>query len=162
MNLRGLNELMKSPEKKNVLLEKGKVVEGRAKSMCPEEEEENKTMTESEILTLKKEAGARIGIPAELISGDTPEEISAYVNELEKFKGDNYKNMSTRDKFALWLNGYTPTENAVIQEAQPAYPKVPDGGEVNVIVARRDPRDAFKEWFADVSAFNPYKTYGNF
>lgn len=121
-------------------------------------------MSEAEILTLKQTASEKTGVPVNLISGETAEEIAASAAALAAYKRDSYENAPTRDKFAAWINGSTPAE--VVPEpvpAAPAYPIVPDGGEPqNVSSGPRDPRDAFTEWFADISAFDPRKTYGNF
>lgn len=119
-------------------------------------------MTEAEILTLKQTASEKTGVPVNLISGETAEEIAASAAALAAYKRDSYEAKPTREKFAAWFNGDTPAE--VVPDpvpAEPAYPNVPDGGEVNITIPR-DPRDAFSEWFADISAFDPRKTYGNF
>lgn len=131
-------------------------------------------MTEAEILTLKQTASEKTGVPAELINGETTEEIAASAFALAKFRNEysekadaekraEYENMPTRDKFAAWLNGDVPAEPAPDPiPTPPAYPNVPDGGTPQNLEYSQDPRDAFAEWFADISAFDPRKTYGNF
>ena len=129
-------------------------------------------MTESEILALKQEAAEKTGVPANLIKGETTEEIAASAFALAKFRNEYsekadaekraaYENMATRDKFAAWLNGDIPAEPAADPAPiDPGYPNVPDGGEPKITIPR-DTRDAFKEWFSAVSAFDPRKDYGN-
>lgn len=116
-------------------------------------------MTEAEILTLKQTASEKTGVPVNLISGETAEEIAASAAALAAYKRDRYEAKTTREKFAAWLNGDVPAEPAPDpMPTPPAYPNVPDGGEPqNVSSGPRDPRDAFTEWFGSVSAFNPFK-----
>lgn len=121
-------------------------------------------MSEAEILTLKQTASEKTGVPVNLISGETAEEIAASAAALAAYKRDRYEAKPTREKFAAWFNGDVPAE--VVPDpipTPPAYPNVPDGGTPqNIDYGPRDPRDAFAEWFGDVSAFDPRKTYGNF
>ena len=131
-------------------------------------------MTENEILALKQEAAEKTGVPANLIKGETTEEIAASAFALAKFRNEYnekadaekraaYENMPTRDKFAAWLNGDIPAEPAADPTpTPPAYPIVPDGGTPqNINYGPRDPRESFREWFGNVSAFDPRKDYGN-
>ena len=131
-------------------------------------------MTEAEIMELKKIAAEKTGVPANLIKGETTEEIAASAFALAKFRNEysektdaekraEYENMPTRERFAKWFNGEEPAEPAAEPApTPPAYPNVRDGGTPQNIEYRRDPRDAFAEWFGGVSAFDPRKTYGNF
>ena len=131
-------------------------------------------MTESEIMELKKVAAEKTGVPANLIKGETTEEIAASAFALAKFRNEysekadaekraEYENMPTRERFAKWFNGEEPAEPLPDPiPTPPAYPNVPDGGTPQNIEYERDPRDAFREWFGYVSAFDPRKTYGNF
>lgn len=136
-------------------------------------------MTEIEIMELKKIAAEKTGVPADMISGETTEEIAASAVALSHYKKEcqaaeaerkaaekaeeekraAYEATPTRDKFAAWFTG-EPLPDPTPTPA--AYPNVPDGGTPQNIEYRRDPRDAFAEWFADISAFDPRKTYGNF
>ena len=118
-------------------------------------------MTESEILALKQEAAEKTGVPAELISGENVDEIAASAAALAAYKRESYENAPTREKFADWFNGTTPAERVPEPAPTPSYPNVPDGGEVNLTIPR-DPRDAFEEWFSDVSAYNPRKNHDVF
>lgn len=45
LNLKGLNEVMKGPAIQGVLQSKGKEVEGRARSMCPEGDYNTRTVS---------------------------------------------------------------------------------------------------------------------
>lgn len=124
-------------------------------------------MTESEIMELKKVAAEKTGVPANLIKGETTEEIAASAFALAKFKTEYntgndknaaYENMATRDQFAAWLNGDIPAEPAAEPApTPPAYPNVPDGGEPQNLEYSQDTRESFREWFYNVSAFNPFK-----
>lgn len=119
-------------------------------------------MTNDEIMALKKVASEKTGVPADLIGGETIEEIAASAAALAAYKRDSYENAPTRDKFAAWFSGEKPAERVADPvPTEPNYPNVPDGGEPqNMGYAPQDPRDAFKAWFGDISAFNPRK--GNF
>lgn len=110
-------------------------------------------MTEAEIMILKEIAAEKTGVPAELITGKTVEEIAASATALAEYKRDSYEAAPTREKFAAWLNGDTPTEQVTdLTPAVPDYPNVPDGGEPQGISIRpSDPVDAFKEWLEDVT-----------
>lgn len=131
------------------------------------------TMDEKTIIMLKDIASEKTGVPAELIQGETTEEIAASAFALAKFRNEysekadaekraEYENMPTRERFAKWFNGEEPAEPAAEPTpTPPAYPIVPDGGTPQNIEYRQDPRDAFALWFADISAFDPRKDYGN-
>lgn len=123
-------------------------------------------MTETEIMELKKIAAEKTGVPADMISGETTEEIAASAYAIAHFRNEYrankeaeaerraaYEATPTRDKFAAWFNG-EPLPDPTPTPA--TYPNVPDGGEVNITIPR-DPRDAFSEWFSDISAYNPHK-----
>ena len=130
-------------------------------------------MDHNEIEKLKEYASKETGVPAEMIAGETVEEIAASAFALAKFRNEYsekadaekraaYENMPTRDKFAAWLNGDIPAEPAAEPApTPPAYPIVPDGGTPQNIEYRQDPRESFREWFGNVSAFDPRKDYGN-
>ena len=51
LDLKGLNELMKSSEMQSILQEKGNEVASRARSMCPEGEYQTRTVTGNYIAT---------------------------------------------------------------------------------------------------------------
>lgn len=115
-------------------------------------------MTETEILKVKQMASDHTGVPIELISGESVEEIAASAAGIAAFKREHDQQIidigeyPTRDQFAMWLTGETPTQT----EEPAGYPVVMDGGEV-ANFGQRDPVDAFKEWFGKVSAYNPRK-----
>ena len=126
-------------------------------------------MTEAEILTLKQTASEKTGVPVNLISGETAEEIAASAFALAKFRNEysektdaekraEYENTPTRDKFATWFNGEPLTDPAAPIDNN-KYPNVPDAGEVN-LGDQRSTTEKFGEWFLGVSAFDPRKTRG--
>ena len=128
-------------------------------------------MTETEIMELKKIAAEKTGVPADMISGETTEEIAASAYAIAHFRNEYrakakaeeekraaYENMPTRDKFAAWFNGDIPAEPLPDPiPTPPAYPNVPDGGEPQNLEYSQDTRESFQEWFYNVSAFNPFK-----
>jgi len=91
---------------------------------------------------LKREASEKNGIPAELIQGETAEEIAAHAAALAAYKRDK---RPTREKFA-----------ARIQAETPEYPTVKDADETTPTYTE-DTRSQFEEWFKDISAFQPRK-----
>lgn len=136
-------------------------------------------MTEAEILTLKQTASEKTGVPVNLISGETAEEIAASAYALAHFRKEYreadaerektekaeaeeraaYEAIPTRDKFAAWFNGEPLTDPAAPIDNN-KYPNVPDAGEVN-LGDQRSTTEKFGEWFLGVSAFDPRKTRGN-
>lgn len=128
-------------------------------------------MTEAEILTLKQTASEKTGVPAELISGGTAEEIAASAYAIARFRNEyranekaesercaEYEAAPTRDKFAAWFNGEPLTDPAAPIDNN-KYPNVPDAGEVN-LGDQRSTTEKFCEWFLGVSAFDPRKDRG--
>ena len=127
-------------------------------------------MTEAEILTLKQTASEKTGVPVNLISGETAEEIAASADAIAHFRNEYranekaeserraaYEATPTRDKFAAWFTGEPLPDPTPIPAT---YPNVPDGGEVN-LGDRRSTTEKFGEWFLGVSSFDPRKTRGN-
>lgn len=113
-------------------------------------------MDEKTIEELKRAASEKSGVPAELIQGETPEEIAAHAAALAAYKVERYREKPTREKFAAWLNGTIPEEPAGTAEETTAYPTVKDAGETKVAY-KEDTRKQFEEWFKDISAFQPRK-----
>ena len=124
-------------------------------------------------MTLKQEAAEKTGVPVELISGETAEEIAANAAALATFKRQyneaqpDTKPLTAREQFAEWLNNVSNNGVTIAEPAaEPApiesgaYPIVPDGGTPQNIEYERDPRESFREWFGNVSAFDPRKEYG--
>lgn len=117
---------------------------------------------DNEIMKLKRYASEKTGVPVELISGETTKEISESALAMAAYRKKSYEEAPTREKFAAWMNGsvpvdYTPDPTLT---AGNKYPVVPDGGEPRITIPR-DPCDAFKEWFGDVSAYDPRKDHGS-
>ena len=58
---------------------------------------------------------------------------------------------TTREQFALWLDGEVPKEAAAdTAPAAPKYPIVPDGGDPQSTNYARTAREVFLEWFGTV------------
>ena len=120
---------------------------------------------------IKQEISIKTGVPAELIKGESVEEITASAAALATFKREYnstdearkaYDKAPTREKFAAWISGNIPAEPTPEPDPVPAGPNVPDGGEpyLNIEPTPGDPRDAFSEWFKSATAFNPHKDGG--
>lgn len=121
---------------------------------------------------LKKEIEQRTGIPAALLSGETPEENIEQANALLAYKKDTelQRPKHTREQFAAWINAQQGIETqdtagaalADIEEAvrvaAGGYPKIKDGqaGVSNLPDARPE-REQFAEWFNNKTAYNPFK-----
>lgn len=115
------------------------------------------------------------GVQASLLTGETSEEVIAQAKAFLAFKkeSEDRRPKSTAEQFGSWFNAVQGIEEpdeagaalASIQEAvrvaEGGYPRVPDGGTPQNIEYRQDPRDAFKEWFGDVSAYDPRKDHGS-
>lgn len=123
-------------------------------------------MDKEAITMFKNYVGEQAGVPADLITGETTEEVIASAAALATFKRRYTESilppktdkLTAREQFAEWFNGEQGTEPA----ADPApvndnsYPTVKDGGTPQNISFKRDPRETFAEWFNENAAFNPF------
>ena len=128
-------------------------------------------MDENTIAALKELASLKTGVPAELITGETNEEIAANAAALAAFKRQhdeerarqNAEQLTTRDKFAAWVNGESTPAEVAPEPAQEtnSYPTVKDGGTPQGTgYGPTDTRASFEEWFNGSIAFNPFKNNG--
>lgn len=109
---------------------------------------------------LKNEIEQRTGIPAKLLTGETPEENISQAKALLAYKREHEAQQpkSTAEQFADWLNakqGIDPEdkEGAALTDIEEAvrvaaggYPMAKDGGEVTNLPDPRPAREQFAEW----------------
>lgn len=122
---------------------------------------------------LKNEIEQRTGVPASLLSGETPEENIAQAKALLAYKREHEAQQpkTTAEQFADWMNarqGIYPedTEGAALADIEEAvrveaggYPMTRDGGEVNNLADLRPAREKFADWLdqrGDLK-FDPFK-----
>lgn len=119
-------------------------------------------MNADEIKAMREYASKRTGVPAELITGETSEEIANSALTLLEMRRKSYENAPAREKFIAWYDGTTPVEfvpDPAINNS--GYPIVPDPGEpTGKHKDTRSAREQFNEWFLGVTAFNPKKDSG--
>lgn len=124
---------------------------------------------------IKQEIAQRTGIPATLLTGETPEENIVRAKALLAFKRSNTPEQpkSNREQFAAWFreaSGQDPQEDDSMQAlkayeeelrvANGGFPRLNDAGEVQNMPDGRTSKEAFREWFWDRAAFNPRKQDG--
>ena len=122
---------------------------------------------------LKNEIEQRTGVPASLLSGETPEENIAQAKAFLAYKREcaEQQPKTAREQFADWMNakqGIDPedTEGAALADIEEAvrvaaggYPMTRDGGEVNNLADPRPAREKFADWLdqrGDLK-FDPFK-----
>ena len=98
----------------------------------------------------------KTGIPADLLTGDTPEDNLTIAASLLAFKQQNAQEQqnthkSTAEQFADWFKGETgeahTSDSVPIQsEVKRGYPKIRDGGEVMHGLIPKSPEEQFAEW----------------
>ncbi len=121
---------------------------------------------------LKNLISQNTGVPAEMLTGETPEENITRARQLLAFKTDN----STQDpgeQFASWIryqtgdleevNNPEAALNEIAEQVRieaGGYPRIPDGGASNITgftgQDTRSTEEAFNEWFYNASAFDPF------
>lgn len=113
----------------------------------------------------------RLGVPAVLLTGESAEEDLAQAKAILAYKREQEQTRpkSHAEQFKEWFNASQgieePDETAAafkeIEDAiginSGAYPSLSDGGEVQNVGDCRTPQEQFKDWFYDVSAYNPRK-----
>ena len=127
-------------------------------------------MDKDAITTMKEYASEKTGVPVHLINGETSEEIAASAAALAAFKrqhteAQNTEPLTAREQFAAWLNDVSG--NDILTAEPPAeptptaadsYPVIKDGGTPpGADYGPIDPRESFREWFGEATAFNPFK-----
>lgn len=120
----------------------------------------------------------RTGIPAQLLTGETTEEILATAKALLAYRREHeaQRPKSTRELFAEWLAATTGEDlqdaaGAALAEIEEAvrldaggYPIVHDGGNPYIngrqLPDGRTPQQQLADWIAEKSAFDPSKEDG--
>lgn len=124
---------------------------------------------------IKQEIAQRTGIPATLLTGETPEENIVRAKALLAFKRSNTPEQpkSNREQFAAWFreaSGQDPQEDGNMQAlkayeeelriANGGYPQLKNAGEGPGMQNGQTSKEAFQQWLWDRSAFNPKKQDG--
>lgn len=119
---------------------------------------------------LKREITDKIGIPAALLNGETIEENIAQAKALLAYRRETaQQSKSKAEKFAEWFRATQGIEEPdaardalnEIEERAKGYITTPDGG--NTFINGKDnpdgrsAADQFAEWFAENTAYNPFK-----
>lgn len=119
---------------------------------------------------LKNSIEQRVGIPAELLTGEHEDEIIAQAKQLLDLK-DEEKENSKEGQFEKWFLAISGQEesNVAAEELEAianevrvslgGYPIVKDGGQIDTsnMPDTRPAKEQFEEWFRKQSAFNPSK-----
>lgn len=120
---------------------------------------------------LRQEITRRTGLPADLLTGGTSEEVLARAKVLLKYKQDSdaAAPKPTREGFAEWLkvqmgtDDEQPAPDAVLSDLDEAvriaaggYPEVQDTGafDVTKLPDARDTREQFAEFMTEQLSFN--------
>lgn len=123
----------------------------------------------TELNIIKGAISRQTGVPVNLLTGTTEEDITAQAKILEAFKKEPaehpqqaQENLTEAEQFARYFDGQLGIKREIpaaeLAQPMPNYPTVKDGGE-ELNMARNDSRPAaekFAEWFADKTAFNPF------
>ena len=128
---------------------------------------------------LKNLISQNTGIPAEMLTGETPEENITRARQLLAFKRDNSTQAPADpgEQFASWIRSQTgePEEvttpetalNEIAEQVRVeagGYPRIPDGGASNITgftgQDARPTEEIFKEWLYNASAFDPFSNDG--
>lgn len=116
---------------------------------------------------LKQKIEQQTGIPAKLLTGETPEENIAQAKALLAYKREAPEDKSPREQFAEWFSaqlGDNETDLAGaalerIQEQLRGYPSLKDGGTPYINGATypdaRSAQEQFAEWAGQKMAYNP-------
>ena len=120
---------------------------------------------------VKNEIEQRTGVPASLLSGETPEENIAQAKALLAYKREHEPQQpkSPREQFSEWFDsqrGIDPQDTAAAELADleeavrteaGGYPYMQDGGEASNMPDPRPASEQFAEWFNKKTAFDPFK-----
>lgn len=120
---------------------------------------------------IKAMISERLGVPAVLLTGESAEEDLAQAKAILAYKREQEQTRpkSHAEQFKEWFNASQGIEEpdetaAAFKEIEDAigissgsYPSLSDGGEVQNVGDCRTPQEQFKDWFYDVSAYNPHK-----
>ncbi|WP_026499347.1 hypothetical protein [Butyrivibrio sp. WCD2001] len=109
-----------------------------------------------------------IGVPADLLTGESPEELIAQSKAYLAYKKDilEKKEQTPREVFKDWVEGRDTTPigelTARLSEIETAiapgtYPAVSDGGEIDAGSYRETPREVFARKAQEHFAYNPFK-----
>jgi len=114
------------------------------------------------------------GVPAELISGETVEEMQAHANMLKDFRQANIsaapsapdqEPKSNADLFSDWMNQSLgrvaqPETMEAAAESMPVYPTVRDGGEIITPTHTPSTADLFAECLASAQQVMAWQPVG--
>ncbi len=113
----------------------------------------------------------KTGIPTDLLSGETAEDIISSARALLDLKRreEMKREKPTREQFAEWFSAVQGEELSdpesialekiaeVVRSDNGGYPMPRDGGDVTDLPDMRPTREKFREWFEDKTAFDPRK-----
>lgn len=115
----------------------------------------------------------RTGVPAELLTGETSEELVTRAREVIKWRAEQRAQekqdpKDTREQFAAWMNSQLGRDDEAraadpalaaldeIRESMLSYPALKDGGEIS-LGPELSPKEQFEAWVADQLAWHPGK-----
>lgn len=114
---------------------------------------------------LKQTIENQTGIPVNILSGETDDEIINYAKNLIALKNDfdSKRTKSAREQFSEMMTFETSDQNAILEEIREqsridsgGYPRLHDGGCVNVNVGdHRTPREQFAKWADKKMSYDP-------
>lgn len=111
------------------------------------------------MIDVKQEISDATGIPAELLTGDTPEENIARAKALLAYRSEATRPQTPAEQFAEWADKSgiwpkAPEGSAALDaiaeriraEAGRGYPEIKDAGEAPDVPKRGTPEEQFTEW----------------
>lgn len=128
-----------------------------------------------ELNELKDQIEYKTGIPSDLLTGNTADEILSRAKSLLAYRESQYsdRNKSNKEHFADWLNAEDPELDvphndyaaalAQIEERyrieSGGYPKIGDNGSVD-LGEHQTAKESFSDWFTKKSAYDPFMEDG--
>lgn len=123
---------------------------------------------------IKREIELRTGVPAEMLTGETAEELVAHSRALLAYRRETEEKapLDAKEQFIQWMNERTgqPQEETPEQRLDDfaeelrveagGYPRIPDGGAAGLNIGSSDhlsAKERFSQWLYGESAFNPFK-----